>query len=213
MRWRYGGGLVLIPIFALVACQSNWRDFSGDNRGAAELRMDSASCQQESQSAEQTDSSNCQNKGCVIGIAVANSLAKGAAFNTCMESRGWERGKGAKTSSPAEMEAENPPVVESEADYAFRMGKAAKDSGDYSIAMDYYLIAANKGDARAQNNIGVMYENGLGVPKNNASALKWYHQAAKQGDDVAQTHIKKLSHKTTKKKAAASNSPKGTSKP
>jgi len=66
--------------------------------------------------------------------------------------------------------------------------------------MNYYLIAANKGNSAAQNNIGVMYEKGLGVPKNNVKALKWYRKAAEQGNEVSKEHIKKLSHKTAKKK-------------
>jgi TPR repeat protein len=196
-----------MSIFALAGCHP-WRDFSGNNRGEAELRMDNASCQQESQSAGQTDSSNCQNKGCVIGVAVANALAQGAAFNTCMESRGWERSTAASTSSQAEIQAQNPPTVEDEAEYAFKMGKAARASEDYSTAMNYYLIAANKGDSRAQNNIGVMYEKGLGVPKSKAKALKWYRKAAAQGDEVAQEHVKRLSHKAAKKVPATSNSQK-----
>ena len=40
--------------------------------------------------------------------------------------------------------------------------------------------AANKGDASAQYNLGVLHEKGLGVPKDYTEALKWYYKAAEQ---------------------------------
>lgn len=45
---------------------------------------------------------------------------------------------------------------------------------------------AIKGDATAQNNIAVLYEEGLGVAKNEAEAFQWYEKAAKQGLAEAQ---------------------------
>ena len=38
-----------------------------------------------------------------------------------------------------------------------------------------------KGHAKAQSNLGVMYDNGKGVPENDAEAVKWYRKAADQG--------------------------------
>ena len=38
-----------------------------------------------------------------------------------------------------------------------------------------------KANARAQFNLGVMYANGDGVPKDAAEAVKWYRKAADQG--------------------------------
>jgi TPR repeat protein len=43
--------------------------------------------------------------------------------------------------------------------------------------------------AGAQNNIGVMYDNGRGVAKDEAQAVAWYHKAADQGDASAQYHL------------------------
>ena len=40
---------------------------------------------------------------------------------------------------------------------------------------------AELGDANAQFNLGVMYDNGLGVPKDYTEAVKWYSKAAEQG--------------------------------
>lgn len=48
---------------------------------------------------------------------------------------------------------------------------------------------ANKGDANAQYDLGVSYDNGLGVPKNYATAAKWYQKAADQGFVYAQYNL------------------------
>ncbi len=50
-------------------------------------------------------------------------------------------------------------------------------------------LLAEQGDAAAQNNIGFMYDNGVGVPENNAEALKWYRLAADQGSAEAQSNL------------------------
>ena len=50
-------------------------------------------------------------------------------------------------------------------------------------------IEAEKGDARAQVNLGFMYYNGEGVPMTRAEAVKWYRKAADQGYDMAQSKL------------------------
>ena len=49
--------------------------------------------------------------------------------------------------------------------------------------------AAEHGYARAQFNLGVRYENGLGVSKDMGEAVKWYRKAAEQGNAVAQFNL------------------------
>ena len=44
---------------------------------------------------------------------------------------------------------------------------------------------AQKGDASAQFNLGVMYAEGQGVPQDYVQAVKWYRLAADQGDASA----------------------------
>jgi len=51
---------------------------------------------------------------------------------------------------------------------------------------------AEKGDAIAQYNLGVMYDEGKGVEKDEKEAVKWYRKAAEQGDDDAKAALKKL---------------------
>lgn len=48
---------------------------------------------------------------------------------------------------------------------------------------------AQEGDPDAQYNLAYMYENGLGVQKNETKALELYQQAADQGHSAAQTNL------------------------
>jgi TPR repeat protein len=50
-------------------------------------------------------------------------------------------------------------------------------------------MAAKQGDAKAQGNLGFMYDNGEGVPQDYAEAVKWYRMAAEQGDASAQYNL------------------------
>ena len=54
---------------------------------------------------------------------------------------------------------------------------------------DETMALAKQGEAYAQHNLGVMYENGEGVPENDAEAVKWYRKAADQGEANAQFNL------------------------
>ena len=45
-----------------------------------------------------------------------------------------------------------------------------------------WKLAAEQGNATAQYNLGVAYDNGRGVAKNHQEAAKWYRLAADQGN-------------------------------
>ncbi len=57
----------------------------------------------------------------------------------------------------------------------------AMERGDYATAFKISLPLAEQGDADAQNKLGFMYDDGLGVPQDYAEAMKWYRNAAEQG--------------------------------
>lgn len=46
-------------------------------------------------------------------------------------------------------------------------------------------LAAEQGDVAAQNNLGVMYAEGQGVPQDDVLAHKWFNLAAAQGNRIA----------------------------
>ena len=49
--------------------------------------------------------------------------------------------------------------------------------------------AAEQGDAKAQNSLGVKYDLGEGVAEDDAEAFKWYRKAAEQGHASAQCNL------------------------
>ena len=48
---------------------------------------------------------------------------------------------------------------------------------------------AERGNASAQYNLGVMYAKGQGVRQDYAEAVRWYRRAAEQGDVQAQSNL------------------------
>ncbi|MFZ2404786.1 MAG: SEL1-like repeat protein [Methylobacter sp.] len=52
---------------------------------------------------------------------------------------------------------------------------------------------AQAGDSDAQYDLAYMYENGVGVPKNETKALELYQQAADQGHSAAQNNLDAMS--------------------
>ena len=68
-------------------------------------------------------------------------------------------------------------------------GVAAYHSGDYEKAFREFLTLAEQGNTDAQNNLGVMYDGGMGVLENDAEAVKWFRKAAEQGHADAQTSL------------------------
>ena len=58
-----------------------------------------------------------------------------------------------------------------------------------AATFDETMAAAKQGEAYAQHNIGYMYDNGEGVPENDAEAVKWYRKAADQGYADAQYNL------------------------
>ena len=68
----------------------------------------------------------------------------------------------------------------------FDKGINAYDSGDYKTALAEWTPLAEQGHAVAQYNLGIMHDNGKGVPENDKIAVKWYTLAAEQGHAVAQ---------------------------
>ena len=65
-------------------------------------------------------------------------------------------------------------------------GKSAYTRGDYSLAFRAFTPLANEGNAEAQTFIGSLYENGLGVIKDEKNALDWYEKAGKAGNAKGQ---------------------------
>jgi TPR repeat protein len=61
--------------------------------------------------------------------------------------------------------------------------------GDYQAAYEEWLPLAELGDAEAQYNLGVMYDEGAGIKQDLARAAEWYRKAAEQGFLDAQMNL------------------------
>lgn len=70
--------------------------------------------------------------------------------------------------------------------------QAAYSAGDFMRAAGLFQSAAEQGDASAQYNLGVLYENGQGLAKDYGRAAVWYRKSADQGDVNAQNNLANL---------------------
>jgi TPR repeat protein len=67
--------------------------------------------------------------------------------------------------------------------------EVAFDLGDYSTALALIRPLAEQGNAKAQLHLGALYSGGLGVPRDDAEAMKWFRKAADQGLAQAQLDL------------------------
>uniref|UniRef100_UPI000B2125D2 tetratricopeptide repeat protein n=1 Tax=Aliarcobacter skirrowii TaxID=28200 RepID=UPI000B2125D2 len=68
-------------------------------------------------------------------------------------------------------------------------GYSAYEKGDYKTAFIIFEDLASKGDAKAQYNLGFMYDNGYGVKQDYKKAIEWWEKAATQGYIDAQNNL------------------------
>jgi Domain of unknown function (DUF4893)/Sel1 repeat len=71
-------------------------------------------------------------------------------------------------------------------------GVAAYQRGEYATALKLWQPLAESGDPRAENNLGVLYEKGLGVSADPDRAAHWYRKAAAHGHVSAQENLTDL---------------------
>ena len=60
---------------------------------------------------------------------------------------------------------------------------------DHAEAVRWYRMAAEQGNAKAQNSLGDMYYRGEGIPEDHAEAARWSRLAAEQGHAEAQYNL------------------------
>lgn len=72
---------------------------------------------------------------------------------------------------------------------------------NYAEALAYLRVAAEQGNAEAQNTVGVMCESGLAQPRDESKAMEWYRKAAEQNLPKAQANLGRMLGPTGGKKA------------
>ena len=68
-------------------------------------------------------------------------------------------------------------------------GVAAYEAGNLPLAVKEFRTAAETNDADCQYNLALMYEQGIGVAKDEKEARVWYRKAAEQGNFSAQFNL------------------------
>jgi len=76
-----------------------------------------------------------------------------------------------------------------ENDAAFARGRMAFLFGYHDLARELWVPLANDGYAKAQANLGWMYQTGKGVEKDLKKAVEWYLKAAKQDHVIAKNNL------------------------
>jgi TPR repeat protein len=71
----------------------------------------------------------------------------------------------------------------------FNTGLEAYQKKDYATAAKEWRALANKGDTRAQFNLGLLYVDGLGVPLDYYQAVRWFERSAQQDYAKAQLNL------------------------
>ena len=71
----------------------------------------------------------------------------------------------------------------------FKAGLDAYQRSDYAAALHEWRPLAEKGDANAQYNLGLLYNQGLGLAQDFKAAADWYRKAAEQGNSNAQYNL------------------------
>ena len=87
------------------------------------------------------------------------------------------------------------------AELQFKIGQCYYNGTDgttvnYEQAMKWFVKAAYQEHAKAQNNLGIMYENGYGTEKDLSLAKMWYKKAADHGIVFARVSFEKLENDT-----------------
>jgi TPR repeat protein len=82
------------------------------------------------------------------------------------------------------------PLITYASDYSDGMN--AMKNGNHEEAVNFFRIAAEKGDFRAQHCLGVMLNKGQGTKHNYEESLKWLKLAAKQGFSQAKLDLEIL---------------------
>lgn len=80
-------------------------------------------------------------------------------------------------------------LVNSSAIAGFEEGIAAYQANNMPLAYKEFRAAAEEGHSDSQFNVGLMFEQGIGVGKDEKEAIAWYQKAAVQGNALAQYNL------------------------
>ena len=88
-----------------------------------------------------------------------------------------------------QQQQQEPPPSNANSEATFQRAYDLNDQGRHAEAFSIYQQLADQGHAKAQFNLGVMYDQGQHVTQNYAQAVSWYQKAAEQGNANAQYNL------------------------
>jgi TPR repeat protein len=71
----------------------------------------------------------------------------------------------------------------------FEEGVTAIEANNMPLAFEEFRESAEQGHNDSQFNLGLMYERGIGVEKDEQKAIAWYRKTAEQGNSNAQFNL------------------------
>ncbi|MFI8482963.1 tetratricopeptide repeat protein [Pseudomonas sp. NPDC078700] len=80
-------------------------------------------------------------------------------------------------------------LVSTSAQAGLEEGVAAYQAGDLPLAFKEFRTVADTGNSDGQFNVALMYEQGIGVAKDETQAIQWYEKSAQQGNSNAQYNL------------------------
>ncbi len=94
-----------------------------------------------------------------------------------------------KQDTQREHTQQQPPPSSANSEAMFQRAYDLNDQGRYAEAFTLYQQLADQNHAKAQFNLGVMYDRGQYVTQDYAQAVSWYRKAAEQGNANAQYNL------------------------
>ncbi|TRW94221.1 J domain-containing protein [Candidatus Methylobacter oryzae] len=105
------------------------------------------------------------------------------------DTQGKENDETNEAPEPADQEQDKPQPSNANSEAMFQHAYDLNDRGRHEEAFSIYQQLAEQGHAKAQFNLGVMYDRGQHVAQDYAQAVSWYQKAAEQGNSNAQYNL------------------------
>ncbi|MEY4248930.1 MAG: vHiSLR1, Sel1-like repeat protein [Pseudomonadota bacterium] len=85
---------------------------------------------------------------------------------------------------PPAAPVKRPPKISKKLEAEFARGAKAYDQKNYEEALSIWLPLTKEGNPRVLYNVGLMYANGLGIPKDDyVEAYRWFEISAARAED------------------------------
>lgn len=90
----------------------------------------------------------------------------------------------APAATPPAAAVKRPPKISKKLEAEFASGAKAYDQKNFQEALSIWLSLTKEANPRVLYNVGLMYANGLGIPKDDyVEAYKWFEISASRADD------------------------------